>query len=163
MRRSSSAHRMAFDRWNQGPALRTGIAGHHAAAVGALEPIHGLQPRNEQRVALSKRPNRLFDIVRRNAHALKITELRSKTVAPAVHKSARWPLPSEPKAARRILLARPPPAVKTRRMSRIAKGHYADPLFKTNARADSQRRGSRSPELAGPKPGSSQEIYARPN
>jgi hypothetical protein len=127
MRRSSSAHRMAFDRRNQGPALRTGIAGHHALAVGTLKPIHGFQPRNEQRVALFKRPNRFFDIIRRNAHVAKITELRSKTVAPAVHKSAHRPRPPEPKAAPRILLARPPPAVKTRRMSEIAKGHYAGP------------------------------------
>jgi hypothetical protein len=104
MRRSSSAHGMAFDRRNQGPALRTGVASHHAAAVGTLKPIHRLQPRHQQRVALFKRPNRFFDIVRRNAHALKITELRSKTVAPAVHKSAHRPRPSEPKAAQRILL-----------------------------------------------------------
>jgi hypothetical protein len=122
MRRSSSTHRMAFDRWNQGPPLRTGIASHLAAAVGTFKPIHGLQPRDEQRVALSKRPNRFFHIVRRNAHAEKMTELRSKTVAPRAHNSARRRRPSEPKAARRILLARPSPAVKTRRMSRIAKG-----------------------------------------
>jgi hypothetical protein len=127
MRRSSSAHGMAFDRRNQGPALRTGIASHHAAAVGTLKSIHRLQPRHEQRVALFKRPNRFFDIVRRSAHAPKITEIRSKTVAPAVHKSAHRPRPSEPKEAQRILLARPLPAVKTRRMSRIAKGHYAGP------------------------------------
>jgi hypothetical protein len=73
---------MAFDRWNQGPARRAGIADNHDPGAGTIQPVHGLQPGVEQGVAPSKRPNRFFDIVRAGSHALKLTKLRSKTVAP---------------------------------------------------------------------------------
>jgi hypothetical protein len=154
--RSSATHRMAFDRGEQRPARRAGIADGHDPPAGTIQPVHGLQPGIEQGVALSKRPNRFFDIVRAGSHALRLTKLRSKTVAPPKTNL----VPARPLqmtlqsfAARSLgtkvrvlnLLARPPLAVKTRRMSWIAKGPFSDPLFKTSARADSQRRRSRPP------------------
>jgi hypothetical protein len=45
-------------------------------------PVHCFQPGIEQRVALPKRSNRRFDIVRASCHARKLAQVRSKTVAP---------------------------------------------------------------------------------
>jgi len=53
-----------FDRLNQRPALRADMPNRCDPAARTVEPVHGLQPGVEQRVALPERPNRFLVKVR---------------------------------------------------------------------------------------------------
>ena len=151
MWRSATANRMTLDRWQQRSALETGVAHRHFAPVRRFKAVHRIQPCIEQRVATSQSSNRCFGIVRLRFHALKLTKLRSKTVAsyPCAVLMARNRFLGGGTKIRRanFYWTRPPLAVETRR--NVADSQRSpDPLFNTSARADSQWRRSRRPRLA---------------
>jgi hypothetical protein len=96
---------MAFDRRNEGAALRADVPDNRVPAVWNLKPLHGFQPGIEQGVAFSE--NADLDMVWASRHAFRLTQLRSKTVAPRSSKcgstsASRREAAAEPKAGQRI-------------------------------------------------------------
>jgi hypothetical protein len=75
--RPSAPERMTFDGLNQGPAQHAGMANHGDPAVGTFQPIQGLQPRIEQKMAPPECANCLVRIVGASFHESKITQFGS--------------------------------------------------------------------------------------
>jgi len=62
---------------NQRPTQHTGIANHGDTAVRALQPVQGLQPRIEQRMALPEGANCLGRIMGPRFHESRVTQVGS--------------------------------------------------------------------------------------
>ena len=70
--RTLAAGPVAFGRLHQGPALLRGVPEPDNLAARAVEPIKGVQPSLEQRLAPSKRSHRLFVMFRPDPHGPRI-------------------------------------------------------------------------------------------
>ena len=69
--RTVAAGPVAFGRLHQRPALLRCVPEPDNLAARAVEPIKGVQPSLEQRLAPSKRSHRLFDMFRPDPHGPK--------------------------------------------------------------------------------------------
>lgn len=69
--RTVAAGPVAFGRLHQRPALLRSVPEPDNLAARALEPIKGVEPSLEQRLAPSKRSHRLFDMFRPDPHGPK--------------------------------------------------------------------------------------------
>jgi len=105
--RPSAADRMTFERGlNQRPTQHARITNHGDSAAGAFQPVQGVQPRIEQRMALPECAYCLGRIVGASLHESRLAHVGSQRVAQcALRASAARDEAQRPSLGRE----RPPP------------------------------------------------------